>query len=222
LRGRWPARPCSSRRTGIWPGALPLWRGTDLLIVTPEDVSDPRTLPTGRLREPLSAAASADAVLAADASDDEAARIKAAIPLAHLFRLRREPGEARQWHESAPTAAAPSLGKVFAVAGIARPARFFAELAASGWEVAGTAAFADHYRYRPREVAAIVASARGCGATAIVTTEKDLMRLLPFAPLPMPLCWVPLRATVEPADAFRRWLAERLADERARAGEVRA
>lgn len=201
---------------------LPLWRGTDLLIVTPEDVADPRTLPIGRLREPLSAAASAHALLAADASDDEAARIKAAIPLAHLFRLRREPGEARRWVESAPTEVGPSVGRVFAVAGIARPERFFAELTASGWDVAGTADFADHYRYRPRDIAALAASARGCGATAIVTTEKDLMRLLPFAPFVMPLCWVPLCASIEPADAFRRWLAERLADERAGRGEARS
>ena len=55
-----------------------------------------------------------------------------------------------------------------------------------------------------------------------MTTEKDLMRLLPFAPLPMPLCWVPLRARIEPADAFRRWLAERLADERGGRREARA
>ena len=193
---------------------LALWRGTDLVIVTPEDVRDPRTLPGGRLREPLSAAAAAHALLVADATDDEAARVKDAVPVAHLFRLSRHPGEARQWDPAGATAAEPSAGRVFAVAGIANPARFFAELAASGWDLAGTAHVADHYRYRPRDVASLVSAARACGAWAMVTTEKDLMRLLPFAPFAMPVCWVPLHVRIEPADAFRRWLAERLADER--------
>jgi len=202
---------------------LPLWRGTDLLIVTPDDVANPRTLPMGRLREPLSAAASAHALLVADAGDDEAAQIKASVPVAHLFRLSREPGEARQWEAAGPVAAIPAAGKkVFAVAGVARPARFFAELASSGWDIAGTADFADHYRYRPRDVAGMVSAARACGASALVTTEKDLMRLLPFAPFPMPLCFVPLHVCIEPGDAFRRWLAERLADERAGRSEARA
>ena len=37
------------------------------------------------------------------------------------------------------------------------------------------------------------------------------MRLLPFRPIPIPVAWVPLRVTVEPAVAFRAWLGERLA-----------
>jgi tetraacyldisaccharide 4'-kinase len=202
---------------------LPLWRGTDLLIVTPDDVANPRTLPIGRLREPISAAVAAHALLVADASDDEAADVKAAVPVEHLFRLSREPGQVQQWHAAGAVAATPAAwNKVFAVAGIARPARFFAELAASGWDIAGTADFADHYRYRPRDIAGMVAAARACGASAIVTTEKDLMRLRPFAPFPMPLCFVPLHVRIEPADAFRRWLAERLADERAGRSEARA
>ena len=68
----------------------------------------------------------------------------------------------------------------------------------------------------------MVSAARACGASALVTTEKDLMRLLPFAPFPMPLCFVPLHVCIEPGDAFRRWLAERLADERAGRSEARA
>ena len=201
---------------------LPLWRGTDLLIMTPDDVADPRTLPMGRLREPVSAAASASALLVADATDEEAARIRAAVPVEHLFRLHRQHGEPQRWDAAGPAGAPPAREKVLAVAGIARPERFFAGLAAAGWDVAGTAGFPDHYRYRPRDIAGLVSSARACGASALVTTEKDLMRLLPYAPLPMPLWWVPLQARIEPAEAFRRWLAERLADERARPREARA
>jgi tetraacyldisaccharide 4'-kinase len=201
---------------------LSLWRGTDLVLVAPEDVDDPRTLPAGRLREPLSAATAAHALLAADATDDEAARIKTAVPVEHLFRLSRHAGAPQQWDIAGPVPVTPSGRRAFAVAGLAKPARFFAELAASGWDVADTRPFADHYRYQARDVAAMVGAARACGASAIVTTEKDLMRLLPFAPFALPLCWVPLQVRIEPADAFRRWLAERLADERATPPETRA
>jgi hypothetical protein len=47
-------------------------------------------------------------------------------------------------------------------------------------------------------------------AELVLTTEKDLMRLLPFHPLPFPLAWVPLAVDIEPRDAFRQWLVERV------------
>ena len=87
---------------------LPLWRGTDLLIVTPEDIDHPRTLPMGRLREPLSAGAAADAILAADATDDEASAINAALAVPHLFRLTRQPGAAQQMGPFGPRTMAPT------------------------------------------------------------------------------------------------------------------
>jgi hypothetical protein len=45
----------------------------------------------------------------------------------------------------------------------------------------------------------------------VLTTEKDLVRMLPLRPLPMPVAWVPLRVSVEPAGEFGDWLAGRLA-----------
>ncbi|MCX6552028.1 MAG: tetraacyldisaccharide 4'-kinase, partial [Acidobacteria bacterium] len=195
---------------------LPLARGTDLLIVTPEDLADSRTLPCGRLRESLEAASAAHALLVADASDDEASRIGSQLGVPHLFRLAREAGAACRlddFDRRVPVA----VGKVpvHAVAAIARPERFFEDLRASGWPVAGTTAYPDHHRFTSREIADLVATARRGGAAALMTTEKDLMRLQPFRPLPLPVMWLPLRIRVEPADAFARWLCDRLADERA-------
>ncbi len=80
------------RRTGIWRAAWPSstwarrctcsttgfstcsWRATsNLLIVDRADVERPRLLPSGRLREPLSAARAADAVLVTGADGDQVA-----------------------------------------------------------------------------------------------------------------------------------------------------
>ena len=43
---------------------------------------------------------------------------------------------------------------------------------------------------------------------------KDLVRLLPLAPLGAPVAWVPLEVGIEPAAAFRHWLVGRLAKAR--------
>jgi tetraacyldisaccharide 4'-kinase len=193
---------------------LPLARGTDLVIVGLEDVADPRTLPMGRLREPLGSAAAAAALLVPDASDDQAAALAERLNVATAFRLMREAGAPMRLDLFGPSARVASRGPVYALAGVARPARFFEELQASGWTIVGTAPFPDHRRYTTGDLAALVAAARSAGATALITTEKDVMRLLSFRPLPLPLIWVPLDVRIEPAPAFRRWLSDRLVNER--------
>jgi tetraacyldisaccharide 4'-kinase len=65
---------------------------------------------------------------------------------------------------------------VFAFAGIGRPAKFFETLERLGARIAETRSFADHHRYRPLEIMAMVERAGELGAR-LVTTEKDWMRL---------------------------------------------
>jgi tetraacyldisaccharide 4'-kinase len=190
---------------------LPLARTVDLVIVSDEDVRDGRTLPGGRLREPLAAARAAHALLVPDADEAGARDLAWRLGVAEGFALVRRTGAPRrldtirEWAPLEPGAAA------FAVAGIARPERFFSDLEAAGIRVAGTRAFPDHHPYDARDVRAITAAAAAAGATVVMTTEKDLVRLLPFRPFPMPLAWLPLSVSVEPAPAFRAWLAARVA-----------
>jgi tetraacyldisaccharide-1-P 4'-kinase len=47
-------------------------------------------------------------------------------------------------------------------------------------------------------------------ASLVLTTEKDLVRMEPLGPLPLPVAWVPMRVSVEPAEAFAAWLMGRL------------
>jgi tetraacyldisaccharide 4'-kinase len=99
---------------------------------------------------------------------------------------------------------------VFVVAGIARPERFLADLKAAGWQVAGSLAFRDHHHFSRTDMARIEAAAAAAGAEAIVTTEKDAVRLDVSRGGRLPIAVVPLTATVEPAAAFRSWLIGRL------------
>ena len=179
---------------------LRLDRDIDLVLVGREDVANPVTLPTGRLREPLDTIIAADAVLAEDDVVIEAAGFD--LP---VYRIRRDtPADRGVTSESA--AGRP----VFAVAGIASPDRFFEDLRAAGWKVAGTMTFRDHHRFTRRDVERIASAAREAGAGMIVTTEKDFVRLLPFEPWPMPVVFVAISLRPEPFDRFREWIAGEL------------
>jgi tetraacyldisaccharide 4'-kinase len=106
---------------------------------------------------------------------------------------------------------------VFAVAGIARPERFFADLRAAGYTLAGQLEFRDHHRFTTDDVVRIVAAARASGAVAVVTTEKDAVRLESLVSQDLPFLAVPLQTAIEPGDALASWLGERLTSVRARA-----
>jgi tetraacyldisaccharide 4'-kinase len=174
-----------------------LHRDADLVAVAPEDLTDSRTLPAGRLREPLDAASAADAFVALDGAD--VSSLAAGRPVWRVERsLRRIP-----------------RGRVFAVAGIARPRGFFDGLRDAGCEVAGELPFADHHPYGRRDVDRILEAARQAGASVVVTTEKDFVRLLPFRPFALPLEAVPQALDLSDAAGFDAWLAA--AVDRARA-----
>jgi tetraacyldisaccharide 4'-kinase len=64
--------------------------------------------------------------------------------------------------------------RVFAFAGLADNQQFFDSL---GLELAGTWSFPDHHRYSAENIAAIKHAAREARAEAIVTTEKDAVKI---------------------------------------------
>ncbi|MEH2613843.1 tetraacyldisaccharide 4'-kinase [Bradyrhizobium sp. AZCC 1693] len=102
--------------------------------------------------------------------------------------------------------------RVLAFAGIGDPTRFFNTLRASGIEVAGQRAFADHHAYSQGEIESLIAEARRDGLI-LVTTEKDLARLRHGESLPD---WareiVPFAVTLEFDDAalLRKFVSARL------------
>ena len=182
-----------------------LMRDVDLLVA-PDSSADARTLPFGRLREPLDAAAAADALLVESGTATASSSTQLPVPVAFTF-LRRIAG--------------PPPGRpAFAFAGIARPERFFADLEAAGWTLAGRRAFGDHHRYSGREIDEVAREARSAGAAVMLTTEKDMVRLAPIpgagAGTTPPIVAVPLHVSIEPA--FAPWLAERLRAARAASG----
>ncbi|HXW04520.1 MAG TPA: tetraacyldisaccharide 4'-kinase, partial [Vicinamibacterales bacterium] len=155
------------------------------------------TLPGGRLREPPDVLIAADAVLSTDA-------VEIAGDWPAVFKVRRRLDAPRT--ECGALEACP----VAACAGIAEPDRFFEELRSAGWTLTAAERFRDHHRYSARDLARLVSLARDSGARALVTTEKDYVRLLPFRPFSLPVAWVPLTMEPDPMPPFRDWLAAQL------------
>jgi tetraacyldisaccharide 4'-kinase len=134
-----------------------------LIIDGAAGVGNGRVIPAGPLREPLAAAAARCRAAIVIGHDDHGLEGSLGIPV-----LRAE-------LESPPEVAGRRL---YAFAGIGRPGKFFASLAAAGAEIAGSAEFADHHRYSAGEFERVMRAAARLGADP-VTTPKDAMRLTP-------------------------------------------
>lgn len=191
-----------------------LERDVDLLLVEAADLRNGRTLPAGWLREPIEAMQAIGPSGALVAADGEAAAVSGLARTFGIERVFALAGEILVPRLVEPWGAPPRVPRsapVLAVAGIACPGRFAGTLREAGWNVVDLLAFRDHHPYAARDLDAIVARAREAGAELVLTTLKDVMRLLPLRPLPVPVAWVPYRVAVEPAAAFRGWLLDRLA-----------
>ena len=177
-----------------------LARDVDILLLNRADWHD-RLLPAGNLREPLSAAKRAN-VLAIPADEPELeADLRASGWQGPVWRLHR--------HIDVPE----YKGPVAAFCGIARPEQFFAGLEAAGLRLAARAAFADHHRYSAADLARLQREARAAGAVALLTTQKDQVRLASLAtafPPDLPLQTARLRVEIENADAAIEWLINRV------------
>jgi tetraacyldisaccharide 4'-kinase len=193
-------------------------RDVDLVLVSGLDLARSTTLPSGRLREPLDVVREASAVVLTEvepAEDEAAVTALGALGVETMFRLARESGSLQPIDDDGRFEPPAAGTRVLAVAGLARPERFFADVGRQGWIVAGTLAFRDHHRYTRGDLACMGAAMRSAGAAMVVTTEKDAVRMLPLRPLPVPVAWVPLRVRVEPADEFGAWLSRSLSMENA-------
>jgi tetraacyldisaccharide 4'-kinase len=177
-----------------------LARAVDILLLNSHDWHD-TLLPTGNLREPLSAIRRAS-VIAIPADEPELeAELRTWGSHGPVWRLRR-------------TMEIPAIsGPVAAFCGIARPEQFFAGLEAAGLHLSVRTAFPDHHRYTAHDLDRLIASARAAGATALVATEKDRVRLGKLAatfPKSMPIKTARLHIKIEDQAAAIDWLVGRL------------
>ena len=175
-------------------------------------------LPSGLLREPFRGLARAGLFIVTHAPASE--------PLGTLTSVVRRYNPSapivRAWHvpeglmSVGPAANAPAprialdglrCAPVYAFCGIANPQGFLATIREVGARLVGARAFADHHPYTPGEIAALARDAAEAGASFVLTTEKDAVRLT-APPGDLPLLALRIRMRIEPEEP----VLERLMD----------
>ncbi len=187
---------------------LSLARDIDCVMLTNEDLERPRW---GMRREPIDALDAADAVfLAPELGDPTNGRRVPPMPRSRVFQTMKRQGRPCLL-ESHGTSGVPGPGaRVVAAAAIARPDRFFDDVEGAGYVIARSVRFPDHHQFSLRDLREWSDTLRDSQADMVMTTEKDMVRLLPLRPIDVPIAWLPVTYSATPQNEFRAWLAERL------------
>jgi tetraacyldisaccharide 4'-kinase len=161
-----------------------LARDFDIVLLTERDFVD-NLLPSGRLREPFSSLARADAVV-----------LPSGLVVDHPA-LRQK----TIWRTERKLVLPASLTAPVVFCGIARPEQFFAQIRAAGIAPAAEIAFRDHHAYSSSDIQTLVEAVRNRKGDGFLTTEKDAVNLGPLQADLRPFVVAELTVTIEEAPA---------------------
>ena len=157
-----------------------LHRDLDIVLVNGGDsILDHRLLPYGILREPWKNIIRADAVIIT--KEKPSHLIKRKIDKTSLLQL---------YARSIPTVRYPYSSsskkrldkKVFIISGLGNPEFFEKTVEDLGYEICGFKNYPDHYHYKRSDLNKVELLAREYGASQILTTEKDWVKLKELKP----------------------------------------
>ncbi len=158
---------------------LSLARDADILMLDgSRKLQDQWLLPSGVLREPISACRRADILVVTrkaarpDIEADEAHKYSIFYAQTRLLGFRHR-GSGAGLHDVNEI----GRGPFFAFCGIGNPQAFFDDLSRWHVPVAGESIFRDHHRYTEADLRRLEKAALAAGAIAFVTTEKDAQNL---------------------------------------------
>jgi len=175
-----------------------LGRCCDIVLAPAEGVGNGHQIPAGPLREPLVALGRADLIVRSGSPSE-------------LDRCRPLSAKKEWYWTRQPAALIDATSgnikpphSVFAVTSIARPARFFDDLKASGFELAGSKSYPDHHHFNDSDVHALLNLHEN-----IAVTAKDAVKLVPKWPEGRALWLLPLQGRADPAliDAITAYLS---------------
>ena len=168
-----------------------LERDFDLLVV---DASRPfggrRMLPLGRLREPISGASRARAILLTKTQPEVRYNgiesvLRRVNPGAPIFRAQTRAAAIVDAMSAAEKPLDSLLGeRCVGFCGLGNPDSFWRTIEAMGIHPVERLAFPDHHRYSARDIDKIAEMARRAGAGVLLTTEKDFANLQSALDLP--------------------------------------
>lgn len=160
-----------------------LRRELDILLMSADNpIDNGRTLPAGKLREPVSAVRRADYVFLMGECDPGALRsakskISRITPRAEIYTACVHPGALYRLGESRVGIDSIYGRRVFAFSSIGNPAGFEKTVSGLGSVILGAERFPDHHTYSAHDIKGITRRATELGAEILVTTEKDAIKL---------------------------------------------
>lgn len=164
---------------------LALVRDLDVLVLdSTQPLSDRNLLPAGRQREPLSAIGRAQIVVLTRTDSADPAPLEELVrkvhPAARIFRSQTKLLALTNALTGENTPPESLRGQqVAAFCALGNPQAFFADLRRWGFCPAAEDAFPDHHVYTCEEIERLAANARAHGASALLTTQKDAIKLSP-------------------------------------------
>jgi tetraacyldisaccharide 4'-kinase len=176
-----------------------LARDFDVVLLTALDARD-RLLPIGRLREPLSSLARADAIAISCSSEEPNPPPTLVEHTQHRWKVHRS-------MTLPPNAPQTPIG----FCGIARPNNFFAALENAGIRFLDKIAFPDHHSYGDHDVERLLRLRRENSADGFVTTEKDAVNLGAHRSVLEPLALAQVQMELEDADRVISHMLEAVA-----------
>lgn len=164
---------------------LAVARDLDLVLFSAASLAgNSRVFPGGDLREPISALNRCSAFVITGITkelEERATKFKALLlqrfPDKPVFFASYEAKRAQSLTDKSLHLPASLPTPLFAFCGIGQPLLFQKTLAAQQIELAGFMPLKDHQPFTPSLLKKINSRAKSCGAKALITTEKDLVKI---------------------------------------------
>jgi len=191
---------------------LALHRDVDLVALdSTRPLDDLALLPAGRAREPLAALRRAQMVVITRVDsgrlqplEERVRELNAGIEIFHSST--ELVGLADAATGSGVAIETLRAQKAAAFCGIANSRAFFKDLRRWGFSLAAEDAFPDHHVYTEQEIRGLVAGAQAKGAAALLTTEKDAVKLACGWRPELPIVTCSIVSRVWEDEAFERTL----------------
>ncbi len=194
-----------------------LWRDVDLLLLDGnESLPEFHLFPRGRLREPFKGIRRADIIVITQSAPghspslmlEAVKRYNPTAPLFHIHRLLK----GLFWvKEDREVKEIPFRTKrVVSLCAIAQPLYFEQDLRRLQLEIVHSFRFRDHHWYNQKEVNAVISTARKLEAEAVVSTEKDSLRLSRLELGDLPFLYLKIGVKISEEKQFQQTLMRKL------------
>ncbi|MHB1456719.1 MAG: tetraacyldisaccharide 4'-kinase [Armatimonadota bacterium] len=193
-----------------------LHRDLDIVLLGADNLFDNgRTLPAGKLREPISSLYRAGCIIVTgckdmDSRDHASSMINGAGISAPVFFSVYTPTTFKSLSDEISCKVDDLRNrKVFAVSSIGNPSSFENTLESTGVQIVGTHRFLDHHAYTIDDALEISSNAVATSADMIVTTMKDAVKLRQFV-FDIPVYALDIELVLSDKEGFRKLISDTL------------